>query len=152
MPRSVSITGDDLTVEQFAQVVFNYTPVKLHPSARTKMEQSYALVERMAREERPVYGINTGFGKLSDARIDRQQIEELQLNLVRSHACGAGTPLTEAEVRGMMLCRANVLAKGYSGARPSIVTRLLEFLNRKIHPIIPSKGSVDARRGLAPWD
>ena len=150
MPRSIWITGDDLTVEQVADVVFNYTPVKLHPSARTRMKQAQALVERMAREERAVYGINTGFGKLSDARIDRQQIEELQLNLVRSHASGVGAPLTEAEVRGMMLCRANVLAKGYSGARPSIVTRLLEFLNRKIHPIIPSQGSVGASGDLAP--
>src|SRR5207247_1031 len=108
------------------------------------------LVERMAREERPVYGINTGFGKLSDARIDRQQIEELQLNLVRSHACGAGTPLTEAEVRGMMLCRANVLAKGFPGTRLCVVTRLVEFLNRKIHPVIPSQGSVGASGDLAP--
>ena len=150
MTRSISITGDGLTIEQFAQVVFNYIPVKLHPSAQTKMEQSHALVERMATEERPVYGINTGFGKLSDVRIDRRQIEELQLNLVRSHACGAGIPLAEAEVRGMMLCRANVLAKGYSGTRLSIVTRLLELLNRKIHPVIPSQGSVGASGDLAP--
>ena len=150
MPRSISITGDDLTIEQFAQVVLNYTPVKLHPSARSKMEQSRALVERMAGEKRPVYGINGNQEKLSDARIDRQQIEELQLNLVRSHACGVGTPLTEVEVRGMMLCRANVLAKGYSGTRPSVVTRLLEFLNTKIHPVVPSQGSVGASGDLAP--
>jgi histidine ammonia-lyase len=150
MSRSLSITGDDLTIEQVSEVVLDYTLVELHPSAQARMKRSRLLVERLAQGESPVYGVNTGFGKLSDVRISRQQLEELQLNLVRSHACGVGEPLSEAETRGMILCRANTLAKGYSGIRPEIAVLLLEFLNRRIHPVIPSQGSVGASGDLAP--
>jgi histidine ammonia-lyase len=152
MPRNPTliITGNDLTLEQFSQVVFNLAPVKLAPAARVRMTRAHRLVEAISHRKQPVYGINTGFGKLSDARIERRQIEELQLNLVRSHACGVGEPLTDAEVRGMMLCRANALAKGHSGVRPEIVAMLLELLNRGVHPLIPSRGSVGASGDLAP--
>jgi histidine ammonia-lyase len=152
MPRTFTtvITGNSLTLEQFSQVVFNMAPVKLASAARVRMNQAHKLVEAIIQREQPVYGINTGFGKLSDARIERRQIEELQLNLVRSHACGVGEPLAEAEVRGMMLCRANALAKGHSGVRPDVVVMLLELLNRGIHPLIPSQGSVGASGDLAP--
>jgi histidine ammonia-lyase len=114
------------------------------------MKQAHRLVETISQRGQAVYGINTGFGKLSDVRIERRQIEELQLNLVRSHSCGVGEPLAEAEVRGMMLCRANALAKGHSGVRPDVVVMLLHFLNRGIHPFIPSQGSVGASGDLAP--
>src|SRR5262245_27601376 len=152
MPRSgaIEISGNNLTLEQFSRVVFNLEPVKLDPGARVRMKRAHRVVEAIAHQERAVYGINTGFGKLSDARINRQEIEELQSNLVRSHACGVGEPLAEPEVRGMMLCRANALAKGYSGVRPEVVAMLLELLNRGIHPVIPSQGSVGASGDLAP--
>src|SRR5262249_39380458 len=132
MPRSraIEISGNNLTLEQFSRVVFNLEPVELAPGTGARMNRAHRVVESIASQERAVYGINTGFGKLSDARINRQQIEELQSNLVRSHACGVGEPLAEPEVRGMMLCRANALAKGYSGVRPKVVAMLLELLNR----------------------
>src|SRR5215470_6928542 len=152
MPRTsrVVITGNDLTLEQFSQVVFNRAPVKLAAAARARMKQAHQLVETISQQGQAVYGINTGFGKLSDARIERRQIEELQLNLVRSHACGVGEPLGEPEVRGMMLCRSNALAKGHSGVRSEVVVMLLDLLNRGIHPVIPSQGSVGASGDLAP--
>ncbi|MCI0628189.1 MAG: histidine ammonia-lyase [Acidobacteria bacterium] len=150
MPRAVSITGNDLTLRQFCSVVFDYAPVRLAPSASARMQRAHALVQSLAEGKAAVYGVNTGFGKLSDSHIGRQNISQLQLNLVRSHACGVGDPLSEAETRGMMLCRGNVLAKGYSGTRPEVVVLLLEMLNRGIHPVIPSQGSVGASGDLAP--
>ncbi len=150
MPHPLSITGNTLTLEQFKQVVFEDRPVCLHPAARNHMERSLQLVQQVAQGEEPVYGVNTGFGKLSDQRIPHEEIRQLQLNLIRSHACGVGPQLSEAETRGLMLCRANVLAKGYSGVRPELVVLLLEMLNRGIHPIIPSQGSVGASGDLAP--
>ena len=152
MPRSspIVITGNSLTLEQFSHVAFDGQAVNLGAAARVRMERAHQLVEEVAQRDQPVYGVNTGFGKLSDARIPRRQIEKLQLNLVRSHACGVGEPLAEPEVRGMMLCRANALAKGYSGVRPDVVILLLELLNRGVNPVIPSQGSVGASGDLAP--
>jgi histidine ammonia-lyase len=150
MSRTVSITGSDLTLEQFSKVVFDDAPVSLASRARAHMQKARSVIQTLAAGEAPVYGVNTGFGKLSDAHIGHENIAQLQLNLVRSHACGVGEPLLEAETRGMMLCRANVLAKGYSGARPEVVLLLLEMLNRRIHPVIPSQGSVGASGDLAP--
>ena len=150
MSRAVSLTGDGLTFEQFSRVVFDYAPVRLDPGARARMQQAHSVVQALAAGEIPVYGVNTGFGKLSDAHVGIENIGQLQLNLVRSHACGVGEPLSEAETRGMMLCRANVLAKGNSGARPEVALLLLEMLNRRIHPVIPSQGSAGASGDLAP--
>ncbi|HVN78700.1 MAG TPA: histidine ammonia-lyase [Terriglobia bacterium] len=150
MPRLLSITGNSLTLDHFQQVVFDRRPVTLHPLARKRMLRSQKLVEGVVRGDFPIYGVNTGFGKLSDTRIDQNQLQQLQLNLVRSHACGVGEPLAEAETRGLILCRANVLAMGHSGVRPVVATHLLEMLNRGIHPVIPSQGSVGASGDLAP--
>ena len=150
MSQRVSITGNDLTLGQFSEVVFGNALVRLDSLARARMQKARSLVQALAAGEAPVYGVNTGFGKLSDTHIGPERIGQLQLNLVRSHACGVGEPLTEAETRGMMLCRANVLAKGYSGARPEVAVLLLEMLNRRIHPVIPSQGSVGASGDLAP--
>ena len=96
------------------------------------------------------YGINTGFGKLASVRISTEQVRQLQVNLVRSHACGVGDPLSHAETRAMMLLRANALAKGLSGIRPQTVEVLCAMLNAGVHPIIPSQGSVGASGDLAP--
>jgi histidine ammonia-lyase len=108
------------------------------------------VIEQIIAENRTVYGVNTGFGKLSDVRIDPSQIRELQLNLVRSHSCGLGDPLSIEEARAMVLLRANVLALGYSGCRPIVVETLIELLNRGVTPVIPEKGSVGASGDLAP--
>src|SRR5262249_40537428 len=103
----------------------------------------------VARKE-VVYGINTGFGALSEVSIPSEELRALQLNLVRSHACGVGAPLPEEAVRAVMLHRANVLAKGFSGCRPAGVGALIAMLNEGVHPVIPSRGSVGASGDLAP--
>jgi histidine ammonia-lyase len=148
--KRVEIDGNRLTLEEFEDVVFNGTPVVLSSKARQNMRESRKVVERIADSDIPAYGINTGFGKLSDCHIGPSKIKALQMNLIRSHACGVGEPLSETETRGMMLCRANALAKGFSGVRPELAIFLLTLLNRKIHPIIPSQGSVGASGDLAP--
>jgi len=146
----VSINGNDLTLEQLYDVVFGGAEVVLEPRARARMEASRAVVERLAASDKTAYGVNTGFGELSDVRISADQIHRLQLNLVRSHACGVGAPLSEAETRAVMLLRANTLAKGLSGVRPIIVDVLCAMLNRHVHPLIPAQGSVGASGDLAP--
>ncbi len=122
----------------------------LHPEARQRMQASRAVVERLLAEGATVYGINTGFGKMSDVTIPPDQLVDLQLNLVRSHACGIGESLTEPEIRGMLLLRANVLAKGTSGTRVAVAEHLLAMLERRVHPVIPARGSVGASGDLAP--
>src|SRR6185503_815540 len=112
--------------------------------------QSRKVVEAIIAEGRTVYGVNTGFGKLSDVRIELSQLRELQLNLVRSHSCGLGAPLSLEEARVMLLLRANVLACGYSGCRPVVIETLLAMLDRGVTPLIPEKGSVGASGDLAP--
>src|SRR2546426_508114 len=146
---SVALTGNDLTFAQLDAVVFNGAEVALASHARASMEASRAVIERLVASNTTVYGVNTGFGELSEVRISPDQIRELQLNLVRSHACGVGAPLSEAETRGVMLLRANALAKGLSGVRPVVVETLCAMLNRRVHPVIPSQGSVGASGDLA---
>jgi histidine ammonia-lyase len=124
--------------------------VSLAPDAVEKMLRSRAVVERLATGEKPVYAVNTGVGHLADIRIPADELEQLQRNVVRSHCCGAGEPLARAEVRAMMLIRANVLAKGFSGIRPVVAERLCEMLNRGVTPVVPSRGSVGASGDLAP--
>ena len=147
---AVQITGDDLTFEQLYEVVLRQAEVALAAKARAKMEASRAIIERIIASHETVYGVNTGFGKLGDVRISQDQIRQLQLNLVRSHACGVGAPLSEAETRAMILLRANALAKGLSGVRPAVVETLCAMLNRGVHPVIPAQGSVGASGDLAP--
>src|SRR5437016_9181882 len=114
------------------------------------MNASRAVVERLVASGATAYGINTGFGKLASVRISAEQVRQLQVNLVRSHACGVGAPLIAPETRAMMLLRANALAKGLSGVRPQVVETLCKMLNAKVHPVIPSQGSVGASGDLAP--
>ncbi len=124
--------------------------VMLAAEARERVLRSREFVEEIMRRGEVVYGINTGFGALSDVIIPEDELRALQVNLVRSHACGIGDPLPEAAVRAMMLHRANVLAKGFSGCRPIIIETLIAMLNNGVHPVIPSKGSVGASGDLAP--
>lgn len=147
---SVALTGNDLSFGQLYDVVLQYAEVTLAGSARRQMEASRAVIEKLLSSGKAAYGINTGFGKLASVRISPGQVRQLQLNLVRSHASGVGAPLSERETRAMILLRANALAKGFSGVRPVIVETLCEMLNHRVHPVIPSQGSVGASGDLAP--
>jgi histidine ammonia-lyase len=147
---SVALTGNDLTFSQLYDVALGGEEVELTASAIERMNASRAVVERLVSSGATAYGINTGFGKLASVRISTEQVRQLQVNLVRSHSCGIGAPLSEAETRAMMLLRANALAKGLSGVRPRVVETLCQMLNAKMHPVIPSQGSVGASGDLAP--
>jgi len=144
------LDGESLTVEQVVRVAAEDEAVSLAPQALEEMLRSRAVIERLEGGDLPVYGVNTGVGHLANVRIPRAELEQLQRNVVRSHACGVGEPLTRQEVRAMMLIRANVLAKGLSGIRPVVAERLCELLNRGVTPVVPSKGSVGASGDLAP--
>lgn len=146
----LELAGQPLTLEKIDAVANGGLHVSLAASARENVRASRALIDAVLREGRIVYGVNTGFGKLSDVHISSAQLETLQLNLVRSHCCGVGTPLSEAETRAMLLLRANVLAHGNSGCREIVVDTLLAMLERGVHPVIPEKGSVGASGDLAP--
>ncbi len=146
----IQLQGQPLTLEQIADVAYGREQVELSSEARTRIESARAVVQRIVAADETVYGVNTGFGKLSDVRIDRDKLRELQLNLVRSHSCGVGNPLSEPEARAMLLLRANVLAAGYSGARVIVPETLVAMLERRVTPVIPEKGSVGASGDLAP--
>ncbi len=146
----LELDGNSLTLTAFEDVVVRGAPVSLAASARERMLRSRAVVERLVATNATVYGVTTGFGLLSDRHVGGDQLRTLQLNLVRSHACGVGDSLSERETRGLMLLRANVLAKGYSGVRPAVAELLCEMLNRRVQPPIPSRGSVGASGDLAP--
>jgi histidine ammonia-lyase len=146
----IELNGQPLSLEQIARVARGEERVSLAAEARVRIEAARALVERIVEEGRVVYGVNTGFGKLSDYSIPRAELQELQLNLVRSHSCGVGAPLAAEETRAMMLLRANVLALGYSGARAVVCETLIEMLERNVLPVVPEKGSVGASGDLAP--
>jgi len=150
MARPLLLTGKNLTRGDFYAVVLENRRVALDPRARRAMQRSRALVEKMIREKKVVYGVTTGFGSLSTEHIAPAQARQLQVNLVRSHACGVGEPLDEAETRALLLLRANALARGLSGVRPRVVGLLCDFLNRGVHPVVPSRGSVGASGDLAP--
>ncbi|MCS6806766.1 MAG: histidine ammonia-lyase [Blastocatellia bacterium] len=146
----VTLDGRSLTLDDVAAVAWNNEPVELSAEAVERMLASRRVIEMILAQGRVVYGVNTGFGKLATVTIPSDQIEQLQLNLVRSHCCGVGEPLSEAETRAMLLMRANVLAKGFSGVRPCVAETLVAMLNHGIHPVIPCKGSVGASGDLAP--
>jgi histidine ammonia-lyase len=148
--RPLALTGHSLTIDEFYDAVLGWRLVRLAPTAKVRMARAHGVIRRAAAGTKPVYGVTTGFGKLADQRIPQSDIERLQLNLVRSHAAGVGDPLTAEETRGLMLLRANVLARGHSGVRPQLVEDLLRLLNRQVHPVIPSRGSVGACGDLAP--
>ena len=147
---AILLTGNDLTFDQLYSVALHQESVSLSPAALTRMKASRAVVDRLVAANETAYGINTGFGKLASVRISTEQVRQLQINLVRSHVCGVGTPLSVPETRAMILLRANALAKGLSGIRPVVVETLCTMLNAGVHPVIPSQGSVGASGDLAP--
>ncbi len=140
-----------MNLEDFINVVRKGYKVELTEEAVSKVKRSRELVDKFVEEEKVVYGITTGFGKFSDVNITKEETTTLQRNLIISHACGVGEPLSQEEARGgVMLLRANALAKGYSGIRLSTLNILLDMLNKGVHPIIPEKGSLGASGDLAP--
>lgn len=146
----LQLDGQPLSLEEIAAVALGSLEVQLAPDARTRVVQSREIVERILREGAVVYGLNTGFGQLSDVRISPGDLEALQQNLVRSHACGVGPALSKDEAHALMLLRANVLARGNSGCRAEVIETLLAMLGAGIQPVIPEKGSVGASGDLAP--
>src|SRR5690349_10957933 len=146
----MELNGQTLSLSDIASVAHGDVRVQIAAAARKRMAASRKVIDDIVARDSVVYGVNTGFGKLADVRIRRTEIESLQLNLVRSHACGIGDPLSEPEVRAMMLLRANVLTLGFSGIRLEVIELLGEMLNRRVHPVIPEKGSVGASGDLAP--
>lgn len=148
--NALHISGNDLTLEAVRQVAVERRPVLLAPDARELVNQARSVVDEIVAGNKVAYAITTGVGKLSEVRIAGDQIRELQVNLVRSHAVGVGEPLPVPETRAMMLLRANSLAKGHSGVRAVIIDTLCEMLNRGVTPVVPSQGSVGASGDLAP--
>src|SRR5947208_187276 len=146
----MELNGEHISLVQLAAVALEGEAVRISHDARPRILASRRVIEQILARDAVIYGVNTGFGKLSDVRIPHGELRQLQLNLVRSHACGIGPPLSEAEARAMMLLRANVLALGLSGIRPGIIEMLCEMLNRRLYPVVPEKGSVGASGDLAP--
>jgi histidine ammonia-lyase len=150
MPNEVVIDGNSLRIEDVVAVARDFAQVSVSRAAREKAAAARKTIDRMVADKAVVYGVTTGFGKLSDVAIPPDRLADLQRNLIRSHSVGVGDPMPEGEVRAMMLLRANVIAKGYSGARPEIATLLAEMLNARLYPRVPEQGSVGASGDLAP--
>jgi len=144
----IVLTGDDLTLAEVWEVAIDGATATLADSARARMASARELVEGLRGDH--TYGVNTGFGRFVSQHIPDELQEELQLRLLRSHACGVGEPYPDEVVRAAMLLRANALAKGFSGARVGTVELLLECLNRGVLPFVPARGSVGASGDLAP--
>jgi len=148
--NALHISGNDLTLEAVRDVAVEKRPVLLAPDAREAVDRARAVVDALVASNKTSYAITTGVGKLSDVHIVGDQVRELQVNLVRSHAVGVGEPLAIPETRAMMLLRANSLAKGNSGVRGITIDTICEMLNRGVTPMVPSQGSVGASGDLAP--
>ncbi|WP_201781512.1 histidine ammonia-lyase [Sporosarcina globispora] len=146
----VTLNGNTLTLAEVKRVLFEGVKAAASDASMLRVTNSHEAVKKIVSEEKVIYGINTGFGKFSDVRIDQGNVEDLQLNLIRSHACGVGEPFPESVSRAMLLLRANALLKGFSGVRPVVIETLIALVNKQIHPVIPQQGSLGASGDLAP--
>jgi histidine ammonia-lyase len=146
----VYLDGEKLTLEQVQEVSEGKARIRIHPSVKDKVKSSRDFVEEALRRGEKIYGVTTGFGLLCDQLISLRQIEDLQRNLIRSHSVGVGPFFDEATTRAVMVLRANVIAKGYSGVRLEVLRRLGDMVNKGVHPLIPEQGSVGASGDLAP--
>src|SRR5258707_1354613 len=146
----IELDGASLTIESIVAIADGDEVVTLSSAAAERVRASRAVVDRRALGDEPAYGINTGFGSFADVKIAPGALDALQLNLLRSHAAGVGEPLPARTVRATMALRANVLAKGFSGIRVETLEALLALLNARVHPHVPSRGSVGASGDLAP--
>ncbi|MFC4558154.1 histidine ammonia-lyase [Virgibacillus kekensis] len=146
----IILTGGELTLDEVKRIVLDNEQVSLAKGAEETIRDNRKTIEKLISEKKTMYGINTGFGKFSDVVIAEDDLDDLQLNLIHSHACGVGDPFSEKISRAMLLLRANALIKGYSGVRPQLVNQFIDFLNAGIHPVIPQQGSLGASGDLAP--
>lgn len=146
----VTLDGRSLTLQEVKAVAVDNTSVTIDQSARERMLRAREAISGLLHANAPVYGVNTGVGLLASTRLSARDLEQLQLNVIRSHACGCGAPLAREVVRAMMLIRANVLAKGFSGVRAEVAETLCQLLNRNVTPVVPSRGSVGASGDLSP--
>ncbi len=146
----LALDGTTLTLHQIRDVAEHCRPIEINAAARARVVAARQLVDRVAEKDQPAYGINTGFGTLAEVRIAHADLRDLQRNLIMSHAAGVGQPLSIAEARALLLLRCNVLAKGFSGIRPSTLELGVEMLNRNVTPVVPERGSVGASGDLAP--
>ncbi|WP_431027724.1 histidine ammonia-lyase [Lysinibacillus sp. LZ02] len=146
----ISLNGNQLTMKQMKAILYEGASINIAEEAKAKVIASRARVEKIVQRDETVYGINTGFGKLSDVKIDEREVNRLQLNLIRSHACAFGEPFSEVVSRAMMVLRLNALLKGYSGIRLEVLERLEWMINEQIHPVIFQQGSLGASGDLAP--
>jgi len=149
-PAALLLDGNSLTLEDMESVARSRGEVGLAPAARAGVVRARKIVDDAVSQNAVVYGVTTGFGNFADVVIPAGRLRELQLNLVRSHAAGVGDPLTREQTRALMLLRANVLAKGFSGVRPETLDLLVAMINAGVHPVVPSQGSVGASGDLAP--
>lgn len=147
--EKVVLTGRDINVEEIIAVSKFNKRVELSEEARERVLKAYAFVKKKIEDKKPVYGITTGFGKLSNVFIEQEQSSKLQKNLIMSHACGVGRPFSEDVVRAIMLLRINTIAIGRSGVNPKVVDTLIDMLNKGVHPVVPEKGSLGASGDLA---
>jgi len=148
--KTVFIDGEHLTLEDVSEVAEGRAGVKISSSVAKRVKRSRDFIEKALQQGEKIYGVTTGFGMLSDQLIDRSQIEDLQRNLIRSHSVGVGPFFDEVTTRAIMLLRANVIAMGYSGVRMEVLRRLVEMINKGVHPLVPEQGSVGASGDLAP--
>jgi histidine ammonia-lyase len=146
----IKINGSNLDLAKFKNIIFDYEMVEIDESSKEKVNLARNYVEQVVESEKPVYGINTGFGKLVDVSIVKKDVSRLQENLIKSHACGVGEAFSEPIVRGMLLLRINALIKGMSGIRLEVIEKMVEFLNKRLTPVVFSKGSLGASGDLAP--
>ncbi len=142
MSSAIQLTGHDLTIADVEAVVRGDAAVELSQAALAQIAASRELIERVVAERIPTYGVNTGFGRFVDVHIEADQVTQLQLNLLRSHACGVGRPFPDEVVRAATLLRANTLAKGSSGVRRETVQLLVDLLASDVRPVVPSRGSL----------
>ncbi len=149
-PMTTIIDGDSLTIDQLVAVARHGAPVMLSDIAFERLDRCRKSIDSAIEDGRVIYGVNTGFGELAQVHIGAQDISQLQVNLIRSHSVGVGEPFSTEVVRGMMLLRANALAKGYSGVRRIVVDTLLQMLNKGVTPVVPQQGSVGSSGDLAP--
>ncbi|GIO24204.1 histidine ammonia-lyase [Oceanobacillus sp. J11TS1] len=146
----IELTGHSLTMDQLKRILVDNEKIMISGESMQKVHDSRCAVDQIVADKETVYGINTGFGKFSDVIIDQANVENLQLNLIRSHACGIGEPFPEIVSRAMMVLRLNALLKGFSGVRVVLVELLAELINKRVHPVIPQQGSLGASGDLAP--
>jgi len=144
------LTGQDIELNNFYSMAYSLDKIVLSSESREKMLSSRKYIEGRLKSGEVMYGVNTGFGAFATVRISDSEIEQLQLNIIRSHSAGIGAPFSKIQSRAMMILRANTLARGHGGVRPEVVDKILEFLNHDLIPVIPSQGSVGASGDLAP--